>query len=129
MVLDLNMGVEVVGAETVREPDGLRLQPQPLPGPRAAAQAVALSRVLRAAQDAAGYGAASAFAAARAELRAAQGVDLDHLVITDPDLGDLPDDVPRDGARSAHRGAGTTRSSTTCPRAVPHLRETLMPAP
>ena len=35
-----------------------------------------------------------ALAAARAELRAAQGVDLDYLVVTDPDLGELPSDVP-----------------------------------
>ena len=95
MVLDLNMGVEVVGAETVREPDGLALSSRNrYLDPEQRAQAVALSRVLRAAQDAAGYGAASALAAARAELRAAQGVDLDYLVITDPDLGELPDDVP-----------------------------------
>ncbi|HEU5036963.1 MAG TPA: pantoate--beta-alanine ligase [Nocardioides sp.] len=95
MVLDLNMGVEVVGAETVREPDGLALSSRNrYLDPEQRGEAVALSRALRAAQDAAEYGAASALAVARAELRAAQGVDLDYLVVTAPDLGDLPDDVP-----------------------------------
>ena len=95
MALDLNMGVEIVGAETVREPDGLALSSRNrYLDPEQRQQAVALSRVLRAAQDAAAYGAASALAAARAELRAAQGVDLDYLVVTDAGLGELPDDVP-----------------------------------
>ncbi|GAA1135043.1 pantoate--beta-alanine ligase [Nocardioides aquiterrae] len=95
MVLDLNMGVEVVGAETVREADGLALSSRNrYLDPEQREQAVALSRMLRAAQDAAAYGASSALAAARAELRAAQGVDLDYLVVADPGLGELPDDVP-----------------------------------
>ena len=96
MVLDLNMGVEVVGAETVREPDGLALSSRNrYLDPEQRANAAALSSVLRAAQDNAKYGAEGALAAARAELRAAQGVDLDYLVITDPDLGELPPVVPR----------------------------------
>jgi len=96
MVLDLNMGVEVVGAETVREPDGLALSSRNrYLDEEQRDNATALSRALRAAQGAAGYGAAGALGAARAELRAAQGVDLDYLVITDPDLGELPPVVPR----------------------------------
>jgi pantoate--beta-alanine ligase len=95
MVLDLAMGVDVVGAETVREPDGLALSSRNrYLGPEERTAAVTLSRVLRAAQENARYGAASALAAARAELRASQGVDLDYLVVTDPELGDLPDCVP-----------------------------------
>lgn len=95
MVLDLNMGVEVVGAPTVREADGLALSSRNryLDAEQRDA-ATALSRLLRVAQHAAEYGPASALAAARAELRAAQGVDLDYLVVTDPDLGELPPDVP-----------------------------------
>ena len=52
-----------------------------------------------------------ALAAARAELRAAQGVDLDYLVITDPDLGELPSDVPPGTEARALIAArvGTTR--------------------
>jgi pantoate--beta-alanine ligase len=95
MVLDLNMGVEVVGAETVREADGLALSSRNrYLDTEQRENAAALSRVLRAARDNAQYGAAGALAAARAELRAAQGVDLDYLVITDPDLGELPPDPP-----------------------------------
>ncbi|QWF22862.1 pantoate--beta-alanine ligase [Nocardioides sp. LMS-CY] len=95
MVLDLNMGVEVVGAPTVREADGLALSSRNryLDAEQRDA-ATALSRLLRVAQHAAEYGPASALAAARAELRAAQGVDLDYLVVTDPDLGELPPHVP-----------------------------------
>ncbi len=95
MVLDLNMGVEVVGAETVREADGLALSSRNrYLDAEQRQQATALYQVLRAAQDAAGYGAEVALGAARAELRAHHGIDLDYLVVTDTDLGELPDDVP-----------------------------------
>jgi len=36
----------------------------------------------------------AALGAARAQLRATHVVDLDYLVVTDPDLGGLPHDVP-----------------------------------
>ncbi len=95
MVLDLNMGVEIVGAETIREADGLALSSRNrYLDEDQRESAAALHRVLRAAQDNAQYGVEGALAAARAELRAAQGVDLDYLVLTDPDLGELPSDVP-----------------------------------
>jgi pantoate--beta-alanine ligase len=95
MVEDLCLGVDVVGAETQREPDGLALSSrnryldvdQRL-------EAVALSRALRAAQVDAQRGVDAALGAARAQLRATHGVDLDYLVITDPDLGELPRGVP-----------------------------------
>ena len=95
MVLDLNMGVDVVGAETVREPDGLALSSRNRfldAGQRQAA--LVLSRALRAAQEHGCEGLQPALGAARAELRAAPGVDLDYLVITDPGLGELPEVVP-----------------------------------
>lgn len=95
MALDLNLAVDVVGAETVREYDGLALSSRNrYLGDEQRQQAVALSRTLRAAQEVAHYGADVALDAARAELRAADGVDLDYLVITDPSLGVLPEVVP-----------------------------------
>ena len=53
-----------------------------------------LSRALRAARDAAASGAAAALDAARAELRTADRVEVDYLVLTTPDLGELPPDAP-----------------------------------
>jgi pantoate--beta-alanine ligase len=95
MVLDLNMPVEVVGAETVREHDGLALSSRNrFLDDEQRQQAGALNRTLRAAQEVAHYGADVALDAARAELRAADGVDLDYLVITAPDLSPLPTVVP-----------------------------------
>jgi pantoate--beta-alanine ligase len=95
MVDDLCMGVEVVGAETVRDPDGLALSSrnQYLDEDQRW-RAVALSRTLFAARDAAKYGAAVAISAARHELRHARGVDLDYLQLTAPDLGPAPETGP-----------------------------------
>jgi pantoate--beta-alanine ligase len=121
MVLDLNMGVDVVGAETVREPDGLALSSRNrYLDPEQCANAVALSRALRAAQDAAEYGAAGALAAARAEVRAAQGVDLDYLVVTDPELGELTPKVPPGTEARALIAArvGTTRLIDNMPLVI-----------
>jgi pantoate--beta-alanine ligase len=96
MARDLCLGVDVVGAPTVREPDGLALSSRNRYLDAEQRQhAVALSRALRAAQDAALDGPAAALQAARSRLDAAPGVDLDYLVVTDPALADLPDVVRR----------------------------------
>lgn len=121
MVLDLNLGVEVVGAETVREPDGLALSSRNrYLDAEQRADAVALSRALRAAQAGATYGAGVALTEARAELRAAARVDLDYLVVTAPDLGELPDDVPPGTAARVLVAArvGTTRLIDNMPLTI-----------
>ena len=93
MVADLCQGVEVVGAETVREPDGLALQlAQPLPRRRSSgcarwrcpARSSPRQRRTRT---------ASTLCSARPahELARAHGVDLDYLELTAPDLGPAPD--------------------------------------
>jgi pantoate--beta-alanine ligase len=95
MVADLCQGVDVVGAETEREPDGLALSSRNrYLDPDQRQEAVVLSRALLAARAEAQYGAKAALDAARAELRSAKAVDLDYLVLTTPELEDLPADVP-----------------------------------
>ncbi|WP_244932362.1 pantoate--beta-alanine ligase [Nocardioides sp. W7] len=95
LVADLCLGVDVVGAATVREPDGLALSSRNryLDADQRI-EAVYLHRALREAQENARYGAAVALDAARAELRLGKGVDLDYLVVTTPELTELPADVP-----------------------------------
>ena len=95
MVSDLCMGVDVVGAETVREHDGLALSSRNgYLDEDHRWRAAALSRTLFAARDAAKYGAKAAIDAARHELRHARGVDLDYLELRDPDLGEAPESGP-----------------------------------
>jgi pantoate--beta-alanine ligase len=95
MVADLCLGIEVVGAETVREPDGLALSSRNrYLDADARQEAVALSRALFAARDDADRGAAAALEAAHAVLRRTDLVDVDYLEITAPDLGPAPDHGP-----------------------------------
>ena len=91
MVADLCMGVEVVGAPTVRERDGLALSSRNAyldPAQRQAA--LVLARSLRAAVDAAAGGAAAARDAGCAVLCGTAGVEPDYLEVTGPDLGPAP---------------------------------------
>ncbi|MET0999123.1 MAG: pantoate--beta-alanine ligase [Marmoricola sp.] len=92
MVSDLCLGVDVVGAETVREEDGLALSSRNrYLDEDQRWRAAAVSRTLFAARKAAKYGAKAAIDAARHELRHARGVDLEYLELTAPDLGPAPE--------------------------------------
>jgi pantoate--beta-alanine ligase len=95
MVRDLCLDVDVVGVDTQREPDGLALSSRNrYLDPEQRQRAGVLSRALLAARAAAGQGPGAALDAARAELGPAAGVELDYLVVTAPDLGELPPSVP-----------------------------------
>jgi pantoate--beta-alanine ligase len=95
MVEDLCMGVDVAGAETVREESGLALSSRNryLDADQRE-RALALYRALNRARRHGAEGTEAALANARAELRSAHGVDLDYLAITTTQLADLPHDTP-----------------------------------
>jgi len=112
MVTDLCLGVEVVGAETVREPDGLALSSRNRyldPGQRQ--QAAVLSQALRAAQDATPAGPEAVLKAAWAELDGEPEVEVDYLAVTATDLSELPDVVlpGTEGRAMVAARIGTTR--------------------
>ena len=91
MVRDLCMGIEVVGAETVREDDGLALSSRNrYLDAEQRIVATALNRALRAAQERASYGVPAARRAALSVLRGEPGLELDYLALTAPDLGEVP---------------------------------------
>ena len=95
MVRDLCLDVEIVGADTQREPDGLALSSRNrYLDPEQRRRAAVLSRALRSARAAADEGPGAALDAARAEIDSVAGIELDYLVVTDPELGELPPQVP-----------------------------------
>jgi pantoate--beta-alanine ligase len=91
MAEDLCLGVDVVGAETVREDDGLALSSRnAYLSADDRRHAAVLSAALSAGAAAGPRGAAAVEAAARALLDAQPAVDLDYLALTAPDLADSP---------------------------------------
>ncbi len=91
MVNDLHFPVEVIGAPTVREDDGLAMSSRNRyldPAQRAAAAVIPAA--LRAVQDSAGLGEHAALEAGRAVLDSQPDVELDYLTITAHDLGPAP---------------------------------------
>ncbi len=107
---DLCLGVEVLGGETVREPDGLALSSRNrYLDPEQRQQAVALSRALRAAQEAGPEGYAAALAAAEKVLADAPGVDLDYVVVRAVDLAELDEDARGEARALVAAKVGTTR--------------------
>ena len=88
MAQGLCMDTEVVGCPTVREGDGLAMSSRNrFLDHRQRKQAVALSRALDAGLACADDGAEAVLAAAREVIDGATGIDLDYLVLIDPDLG------------------------------------------
>lgn len=91
LVRDTDLPVTVVGVPTVREPDGLaRSSRNRYLSPADRRAALALSRALRAGAQAGERGARAVLAAAGSVLAGAPAVDVDYLVLTDPELGPPP---------------------------------------
>jgi pantoate--beta-alanine ligase len=91
MAADLCMGVQVVGADTVRETTGLALSSRnAYLDPQERAASTALSRALRAGADRGHLGAGAVVAAAREVLAAEPRLQVDYLALTSVDLDDPP---------------------------------------
>ncbi|GAA5144751.1 pantoate--beta-alanine ligase [Nocardioides marinquilinus] len=110
MAADLCLRVEVRGAPTVREPDGLALSSRNryLDDEQRRVAAV-LSRALHAGQDAARTGPEAARAAAGAELADVPGAEVDYLELRDPDLAPLAPDATGPARLLVAARVGTTR--------------------
>jgi pantoate--beta-alanine ligase len=122
MSRDLCLGVDVVGAETVREADGLaRSSRNRFLGPEERHRAAVLNRALREAQARAADGLPAARGAAMRLLDDAPGLDLDYLAIRSPDLAEIADPHPVEPVAARILVAarvGTTRLIDNLPLAL-----------
>ncbi|MBO8192339.1 pantoate--beta-alanine ligase [Streptomyces oryzae] len=114
MVRDLNFPVEIVAVPTVREPDGLALSSRNrYLGDAERTSSLALSRALRAGEQAVPRGPAAVLGAARQVLEAAagQGLDVDYAALVDAEgFTEIADDAWQGEAVLAVAArAGTTR--------------------
>jgi pantoate--beta-alanine ligase len=95
MSQDLCLRVDVVGAETVREDDGLALSSRNrYLGPEERPRAAILNRALRAAQERAPYGLPAARWAAERLLDDDPDLEVDYLTIHTPELTELEEPHP-----------------------------------
>ena len=91
LVTDLCLPVRIVGATTLREPDGLAMSSRNrYLNESSRASATALSRALRAGARAGEQGAVGVLAAAEAVLAEAGDIDVDYLRLTSTNLGPAP---------------------------------------
>jgi pantoate--beta-alanine ligase len=91
MARELNLGVDVIGVPTVREPDGLALSSRNVYlDAEQRERAAALSAALTAARHAASGGADAAMEAAEKVLAAEPELVVDYLALRDPELGPAP---------------------------------------
>jgi pantoate--beta-alanine ligase len=128
MSRDLCLGVEVVGAPTVRETDGLALSSRNrYLSAQERARATVLSRALRAAQERAVLGLPAARWAAMRVLDEVpeEELDLDYLVIRLPDLREVEDPHPQRPVPARILVAGRVGST----RLIDNLPLTLGPTP
>nr|WP_297426940.1 pantoate--beta-alanine ligase [uncultured Actinotalea sp.] len=113
MVEDLDVPVEVVAGPTERDADGLALSSRnAYLSPEERTRALALSRSLRAAEQAVatGTGAHGVLAAACRVLEGEAGVVVDYVALVDPrDATDVPDDHDGEAVLAVAARVGTTR--------------------
>ena len=110
MVSDLDLGVHVIGAPTVREPDGLAMSSRNrYLNPQQRVVAARLSRALSLGVEAAPGGPQAVLEAARACLAEEPGIALDYLALVDDETWEDADDTTTIGRLLVAGRVGTTR--------------------